>query len=177
MSARPCDSAEAMAWLLGVLAHEPQDVQDNVDGKQFGRPLSLEGIEGWFGPLETHGGRYDPAASFVTEYNGAPAAHCCVRIGTVYLFNPDATVGVLGIVYTAPELRGRGLASAAVRMATSHAFQHWQDIEAVLILVADRNESAQRFYSRLGFAPTDMTIVKGDVAMTVWMCKRGTASS
>ena len=95
-----------------------------------------------------------------------PVAHASVRPGVVLPFSPTERVGVLVFVYTVPGQRGAGHGARLVAEVARWAISDL-GLRAALVLVANRNARALRFYERAGFEPTWVTTVNGGVHMTL----------
>eukprot|EP00435_Cladocopium_sp_Y103_P047963 s1813_g14.t1 len=162
---------ESAEWLVKVLKEEPEDIRDNVDGKQMGRPLAVDSAVRWMTSFESSRSKYGPVTPFVVTSEDQFLSHCCVRFGETQLY-PDEVVSTLGIVYTIPKERKKGLAKACVRAATDFALKQ-PGIKRVLLLVADRNIEAQKFYDSLGFTPSSHTLLNNDIPMTFWTAQLG----
>ena len=157
--------------LTMITPQEPDDIRDNVDGKQMGRPLAVDSAVQWMTSFESSRSKYGPATPFVVASGDRFLSHCAVRFGETQLY-PDEVVSTLGIVYTIPEERKKGLAKVCVRAATDFALKQ-PGIKRVLLLVADRNIEAQKFYDSLGFTPSSHTLLNNDIPMTLWTAQRG----
>jgi ribosomal protein S18 acetylase RimI-like enzyme len=65
---------------------------------------------------------------------------------------PGDGVGQVEEVYTAKPFRGRGLASAVVRVAIAAAQERGDEL---IMITADADDWPQRLYERLGFETVD----------------------
>mmetsp|Transcript_2433 Transcript_2433/g.5237 ORF Transcript_2433/g.5237 Transcript_2433/m.5237 type:complete len:197 (+) Transcript_2433:2-592(+) len=162
---------EAAEWLVTVLKEEPEDIRDNVDGKQMGRPLAVDSAVRWMTSFESSRSKYGPATPFVVASEDRFLSHCCVRFGETQLY-PDEVVSAWGVVYTIPQERQKGWAKACVRAATDFALKQ-PGIKRVVLLVADRNLEARKFYESLGFTPSSHTLLNNDIPMTFWTAQLG----
>ena len=160
-------TSHAASWLFQVLQEEDDKTLDNLDGKGFGRPVTQQGIEDWLGPVETPNGKYCSAISFLTYQDNQTGVHCGIKTGVVHQYKDGIKVGYLVTVYSATNFQKQGLATAAVKAATSHAFSKLQ-VKEVAFLLADRNTAAQAFYKRIGFGPTAINFLRGGIPMTLW---------
>jgi len=120
------DSARLRAWLEA--------------GLHDGRAGALEASQ----PLALAAG--SGAVHLWTEHDGRPASHALARVATVEAAGRRLALGMIGLVYTHPTLRGRGLASRVVLAAAEHLAAGGACVAA---LWSDRPD----FYRRLGFAP------------------------
>ena len=80
----------------------------------------------------------------VMRRDGQFAAHCLIQIASVTAGDRDLDVGMIGMVYTDPAFRGRGLASACLEKGLSK-------IEKSKASLALLWSDLDRFYGRLGF--------------------------
>jgi len=113
------------------------------------RPLTERWYRETMSPAETRALADADAASaasvgsrgFLAEREGEPAAYSL-------LARHDGGIADVEHVYTAPEHRGHGLASAVVRAAVAAAQAAGDDR---IMIVADAEDWPQRLYERLGF--------------------------
>ena len=132
----------------------------------MGRPLAFDSAVRWMTSFESSRSKYGPVTPFVVASEDRFLSHCGVRFGETEWY-PDEVVSALGIVYTIPQERQKGWAKACVRAATDFALKQ-PGIKRVLLLVADRNIEAQKFYDSLGFTPSSHTLLNNDIPMTLW---------
>ena len=79
---------------------------------------------------------------------------------------PDDKTWFLGLIFLAPEVRGRGFGTALMRALIEHV--RAQGAHALRLAVAVQHPDARRLYERLGFRVIDQrkrTIYTGDVVV------------
>lgn len=160
------DAAKLAEWLVA----ESDAVQVAVDGGDFGRPLSEEGVQSkWSGFSEWN--RKERSREllnhlvFTARQRGCSIGHIEVlvvkSIDTAHPVNEWCGLepfAILVYVYVLPQCRGMGIGAAMVREACECA-RHTV-AKKVVLLVAETNTKARRFYSRIGFFETGASVEK-----------------
>lgn len=82
----------------------------------------------------------------IIEEDGALAAHAMLHEATIHARNTQLRVGMIGLVYTDPSFRGRGLATRCIESCLMELRRRGV---ALAILWSDKHE----FYARMGFSP------------------------
>eukprot|EP00008_Paramoeba_atlantica_P007061 CAMPEP_0201490386 /NCGR_PEP_ID=MMETSP0151_2-20130828/26528_1 /ASSEMBLY_ACC=CAM_ASM_000257 /TAXON_ID=200890 /ORGANISM="Paramoeba atlantica, Strain 621/1 / CCAP 1560/9" /LENGTH=172 /DNA_ID=CAMNT_0047876349 /DNA_START=17 /DNA_END=535 /DNA_ORIENTATION=+ len=165
------DHSIAAQFLLDSLSKEEEEVVTNVDGKQFGRPLTKEGILAFYAEKENIRGIYGISSVYLFRDKETKEiiGHCSLSPVIKYHFDWNIKKDVdffVGLVYVVPERRREGIATSMVKSVVSQ-----KSPEHVLnLFVAKRNQDAIRFYKRCGFVKTDITIVNGGAEMALWKC-------
>jgi len=77
------------------------------------------------------------------------AATRLASIAGTHIFTPAERISTVGYVFTAPDQRGHGYATAATSAVTGHLFAH--DIDLVVLNVKQINTPAIRAYERIGY--------------------------
>jgi len=161
------DAARLTKWLVA----ESDAVQLAVDGGDFGRPVSEEGVQNkWSGMSEwcreERSRELLSQQVFTARQSGCAIGH--IEVGVMksidVAHNPvNAYCGLepfalLLYIYVLPQRRGLGVGTAMVREACECA-RHTVAKQVVLI-VAETNTKARRFYSRVGFRETGVSVEK-----------------
>jgi putative acetyltransferase len=114
-------------------------------------------------------GDYDPAWSFVAEFEGAVVGHCLLTAAA--LERPDGTtvhgrIVALGPIAVLPALHGRGIGTRLMRAALARSER---DRAAAVVLVGH-----PAYYARFGFAParSQGLLPPGPWRDEVWLARR-----
>jgi RimJ/RimL family protein N-acetyltransferase len=81
-------------------------------------------------------------------YHGAFVGGELVAVAGTHVYSPAEGIGVVGNVYTHPEFRGRGMATAATSAVTAELLGN---CHLVVLTVESQNPSALRVYEKLGY--------------------------
>jgi RimJ/RimL family protein N-acetyltransferase len=92
---------------------------------------------------------YAPAQLERGVFYGIEAESRLVAAAGTHLASPTYSVAAMGNVFTRPEHRGQGYASATTSAVVAELLQ--QGIRDIVLNVAQANQSAIRIYERLGF--------------------------
>eukprot|EP01061_Rhynchopus_euleeides_P002250 TRINITY_DN1172_c0_g2_i1.p1 TRINITY_DN1172_c0_g2~~TRINITY_DN1172_c0_g2_i1.p1 ORF type:complete len:190 (+),score=37.62 TRINITY_DN1172_c0_g2_i1:162-731(+) len=162
--------------LYALLKEETDEVLTDIDGGDFGRPLTPEGIGAWWRvglpELKTRAGSaIEEHARFTVFAEGTCVGHVEMLLSRLeHIEDPvpltkrnltvGQLVGSLMIVYVAAGHRNKGIGSEMVRQAVQHGVAKGA---VVRVLCALRNEPATRFYHRAGLRDTVGLLTKQGV--------------
>mmetsp|Transcript_86062 Transcript_86062/g.278532 ORF Transcript_86062/g.278532 Transcript_86062/m.278532 type:complete len:208 (-) Transcript_86062:104-727(-) len=159
------------ARLAGWLAAESEAVQSAVDGGDFGRPISADGVQTkWSGMLEWC--RTERARElldhrvFAARRGDCTCGHVEVAVmkSIDLAHNPVNTFcglqpfALLLYIYVLPECRGQGVGIAMVKEACECACR--TQATQIVLIVQETNTRARRFYARIGFSETGVSVEK-----------------
>ena len=83
-------------------------------------------------------------------YCGIVVEDRLVSVAGTHAISPSYSIAVVGNVYTHPDFRGRGYATAATSAVTKTLLEQCKD---VVLSVAENNIAAKRTYQHLGYTP------------------------
>lgn len=95
--------------------------------------------------LRMGGGRFENA--LILEVDGVPAAYCWTHVQML----DGRRVGIIWMIGTVPEVRGRGLGRAMLLESIAHLSR--QKVQAVELTVYTDNTPAVRLYESVGLRP------------------------
>lgn len=184
VSAAAHDSSQILAAWLNA---EHEQVQLAVDGGDFGRPITAEGIRDTWSNLGSwvHSNRgrrlIEQQTCLAYSEEGSPFGH--VELNVMLALDGDNNpinrfcgtehaFAILGNIIMSPSVRRRGLGTHMIRQACQHAFQLPSQPTRVVLLVKEDYSEARRFYRRAGFVDTDLTMAKGGVIFRLVSCNR-----
>lgn len=109
-----------------------------------------------------------PESAFSAElftqgrYFGAYAGERIIAAGGTHVLDPAHRIAVLGNIYTAPEARGQGYATAITAALVASLFE--EQFSPVVLNVFEDNSTAIRIYERVGFQ-THHQLVTGKASL------------
>eukprot|EP01064_Diplonema_japonicum_P001858 TRINITY_DN11230_c0_g1_i1.p1 TRINITY_DN11230_c0_g1~~TRINITY_DN11230_c0_g1_i1.p1 ORF type:complete len:348 (+),score=37.98 TRINITY_DN11230_c0_g1_i1:78-1046(+) len=159
---------ETASLLCEWLRTEGSEASFLVDSGDFSRPLTKEGVLKVWDENEMSAEQ----CSIFTAYSKGitPVGHIEVLTHTV---EPNevwchwaacSRYSFIAYVYIIPFFRARHLGTAMVTKACQHAFSE-HGSEAVFLLIQETNEKLLRFYTRIGFSPTEQTFIRNGERM------------
>ncbi|MBN1978755.1 MAG: GNAT family N-acetyltransferase [Anaerolineae bacterium] len=115
-----------------------------------GVPLALDHAE-QLGALYAHGegNAFDPKQVPGGAFHGVFEDGRLVAAAGTHLISPTYGVAAVGNVFTHPDFRGRGYATAATGAVVTELWS--RGMHAIVLNVNQKNETAIRIYERLGF--------------------------
>eukprot|EP00755_Sulcionema_specki_P020575 Sspe_Gene.72262::Locus_43083_Transcript_3_3_Confidence_0.500_Length_795::g.72262::m.72262 len=167
MSAEAVEGPEELACLL---EGEEEATVLHVDGGDFGRPLSAEGVRQTFlrfpDGLRTHRGlEVVGEQSIVIHSGGNPAGH--VRVVQVRglegcyisdLFTDRTTLVGIYYLFVCAAHRNKGYGSQLI--ARAKAWAREKGSSGLFVNVLEENTQGVGFYTKLGFRPSPVRIQK-----------------
>ena len=156
-----CD--EAATYLCALMSAEDEEVQFNIDGGQFGRPVTVDGIhKKWAGwekwVLENRRRETVQHEVLFGEIDGVPCGYMelnvCRSVGEDPVNDHCGTrlFGLIAYVIVQKDKRSQGIGSEMIRSAALRALDF--GAELVVMNVHQDNVRAKALYHKIGFTDT-----------------------